>query len=205
MTTKKRLVLATQNVGKIQELERILEKTDLAIEVLGLRDFPDMPDVEETGTTFAENSLLKSHAIAAFTGLPALADDSGLCVDALGGDPGIFSARWAGKHGDDEANIVKVLEQLHGESKRTARFVCAVSLVFPANHIHHHEEIVVEGVMTGEITQAPIGSFGFGYDPIFRPDGYQLTSGQLDPVIKDEISHRGQALRKILPFIEQLI
>jgi XTP/dITP diphosphohydrolase len=205
MTTKKRLVLATQNVGKIQELERILEKTDLAIEVLGLRDFPDMPDVEETGTTFAENSLLKSRAIAAFTGLPALADDSGLCVDALGGDPGIFSARWAGKHGDDEANIVKVLEQLHGESKRTARFVCAVSLVFPANHIHHHEEIVVEGVMTGEITQAPIGSFGFGYDPIFRPDGYQLTSGQLDPVIKDEISHRGQALRKILPFIEQLI
>ena len=164
-----------------------------------------MPDVEETGTTFAENSLLKSRAIAAFTGLPALADDSGLCVDALGGDPGIFSARWAGKHGDDEANIVKVLEQLHGESKRTARFVCAVSLVFPANHIHHHEEIVVEGVMTGEITQAPIGSFGFGYDPIFRPDGYQLTSGQLDPVIKDEISHRGQALRKILPFIEQLI
>ena len=205
MTTKKRLVLATQNVGKIQELERILEKTDLAIEVLGLRDFPDMPDVEETGTTFAENSLLKSRAIAAFTGLPALADDSGLCVDALGGYPGIFSARWAGKHGDDEANIVKVLEQLHGESKRTARFVCAVSLVFPANHIHHHEEIVVEGVMTGEITQAPIGSFGFGYDPIFRPDGYQLTSGQLDPVIKDEISHRGQALRKILPFIEQLI
>jgi XTP/dITP diphosphohydrolase len=205
MTTKKRFVLATQNVGKIQELERILEKTDLAIEVLGLRDFPDMPDVEETGTTFAENSLLKSRAIAAFTGLPALADDSGLCVDALGGDPGIFSARWAGKHGDDEANIVKVLEQLHGESKRTARFVCAVSLVFPANHIHHHEEIVVEGVMTGEITQAPIGSFGFGYDPIFRPDGYQLTSGQLDPVIKDEISHRGQALRKILPFIEQLI
>ena len=205
MTTKKRLVLATQNVGKIQELERILEKTDLAIEVLGLRDFPDMPDVEETGTTFAENSLLKSRAIAAFTGLPALADDSGLCVDALGGDPGIFSARWAGKHGDDEANIVKVLEQLHGESKRTARFVCAVSLIFPANHIHHHEEIVVEGVMTGEITQAPIGSFGFGYDPIFRPDGYQLTSGQLDPVIKDEISHRGQALRKILPFIEQLI
>ncbi len=205
MTSKKRLVLATQNVGKIHEFERILEKSDLAIEVLGLRDFPDMPDVEETGTTFAENSLLKSRAIAAFTGLPALADDSGLCVDALGGDPGIFSARWAGKHGDDEANIVKVLEQLHGESKRTARFVCAVSLVFPANHIHHHEEIVVEGVMTGEIMQAPIGSFGFGYDPIFRPDGYELTSGQLDPMIKDEISHRGQALRKILPFIEQLI
>ena len=125
MTSKKRLVLATQNVGKIHEFERILEKSDLAIEVLGLRDFPDMPDVEETGTTFAENSLLKSRAIAAFTGLPALADDSGLCVDALGGDPGIFSARWAGKHGDDEANIVKVLEQLHGESKRTARFVCA--------------------------------------------------------------------------------
>ncbi len=205
MTSKKRLVLATQNVGKIHEFERILEKSDLAIEVLGLRDFPDMPDVEETGTTFAENSLLKSRAIAAFTGLPALADDSGLCVDALGGDPGIFSARWAGKHGDDEANIVKVLEQLHGEFKRTARFVCAVSLVFPANHIHHHEEIVVEGVMTGEIMQAPIGSFGFGYDPIFRPDGYELTSGQLDPMIKDEISHRGQALRKILPFIEQLI
>jgi len=213
MEKKKQLVLATQNLGKIKEFERLLKSANLEIEVLGLKDFPDMPDVEETGSTFAENSLLKARAIAQFTGLPALADDSGLCVDALGGDPGIYSARWSGVHGDDQANTAKVLTQLReldatsqsGRVDRSARFVCSVALVFPANHPHQGREIVHEADIAGEIIDEPIGTNGFGYDPIFRPSGYELTTAQMDSQTKDRISHRGQALAKILPQIEELI
>ena len=213
MEKKKQLVLATQNLGKIKEFERLLKSANLKIEVLGLKDFPDMPDVEETGSTFAENSLLKARAIAQFAGLPALADDSGLCVDALGGDPGIYSARWSGVHGDDQANTAKVLAQLReldassqsGRVDRSARFVCSVALVFPANHVHQGREIVHEADIAGEIIDQPIGTNGFGYDPIFRPSGYELTTAQMDSQTKDRISHRGQALAKILPQIEELI
>ncbi len=213
MEKKKQLVLATQNLGKIKEFERLLKSANLEIEVLGLKDFPDMPDVEETGSTFAENSLLKARAIAQFTGLPALADDSGLCVDALGGDPGIYSARWSGVHGDDQANTAKVLAQLReldaasqlGRVDRSARFVCSVALVFPANRPHQGREIVHEADIAGEIIDEPIGTNGFGYDPIFRPNGYELTTAQMDSQTKDRISHRGQALAKILPQIQELI
>ena len=219
MEKKKQLVLATQNLGKIKEFERLLQSANLEIDVLGLKDFPDMPDVEETGSTFAENSLLKARAIAQFTGLPALADDSGLCVDALGGDPGIYSARWSGVHGDDQANTSKVLAQLReldalsqsqshsqlGRVDRSARFVCSVALVFPADHLQQGREIVHEADIAGEIIDQPIGTNGFGYDPIFRPTGYELTTAQMDSQTKDRISHRGQALAKILPQIKELI
>ena len=212
-STKQRLVLATQNLGKIKEFVRLLDSAHLNIEVLGLKDFPDMPDVEETGSTFQENSLLKARAIAEFTGLPALADDSGLCVDALGGDPGIYSARWSGVHGDDAANVAKVLAQLveldqhspEGRVDRSARFVCSVALVFPVNHVHVALEIVEEAFIEGEIIDHPIGENGFGYDPIFQPTGYDVTTAQLDSEIKDRISHRGLALAKILPKIVELI
>lgn len=215
-TRKRQLVLATRNKGKIREFQRLLERYSfndrLEIEILGLTHFPDMPDVEESGDSFEANSLLKSRAIAAFTKLPALADDSGLCVDALGGDPGIYSARWAGAHGDDLGNTEKVLAQLaeleqsKGERvDRTARFVCVVSLVIPPEHPQGPREICAQGVMEGEIIDAPRGTNGFGYDPIFKPSGFELTSGELEPSIKDEISHRAQALGKIIPAIDEFL
>jgi XTP/dITP diphosphohydrolase len=166
-----------------------------------------MPDVEETGATFAENALLKAHQISQYTGLPALADDSGLCVDALGGAPGIFSARWSGVHGDDEANLRKVLAELKalGDPIRSAHFRCAVALVIPEVHPSGAQEIVREGEMVGELVHEPRGSNGFGYDPIFQPLGYTQTSAELSSEEKDAISHRGHALQAILPEITRLI
>lgn len=207
----KKLVLATRNLGKVEELQRLLSAATLDIEILGLKDFPDMPDVDETGSTFAENSLLKARAISEYTGLPALADDSGLCVDALNGDPGIYSARWSGRHGDDAANTAKVLSQLRelddvrGKVDRSARFVCSVALVFPESHVNRDHVVIEEGEILGEIVDQPRGKNGFGYDPIFRPIGYELTTAELEPEIKDRISHRGLALMKILPHIQSLI
>jgi len=185
----------------------MLQGAHLNIQVLGLRDFPDMPDVEETGSTFAENALLKAHQISEYTGLPALADDSGLCVDALEGAPGIYSARWAGSHGDDRANLEKVLRQL-GEMeapKRSARFRCAVALVLPTGHPSGSHEILREGEMVGELVLEPRGTNGFGYDPIFVPDGYFQTTAELPAEVKDRISHRGQALAAMLPEIVRLL
>jgi XTP/dITP diphosphohydrolase len=207
MRPEKRVVLATRNLGKVKEFERMLQDADLDIHVLGLRDFPNMPDVEETGSTFAENALLKAHQISEFTGLPALADDSGLCVDALGGAPGIFSARWAGSHGDDRANLEKVLRQL-GEMEapsRSASFRCAVALVLPSIHPSGSHEVLREGEMAGELALEPRGAHGFGYDPIFVPIGYSQTTAELPPEVKDRISHRGQALAAMLPEIVRLI
>jgi XTP/dITP diphosphohydrolase len=181
------------------------------IEVLGLADFPDLPDVDETGATFTENALLKAREVSAFTKLPALADDSGLCVDALNGDPGIFSARWAGVHGDDAANIFKVLAQLsefssaHNLANRSAKFRCAVALTFPSGHERSGLEVIEEGELLGSITLAPRGIAGFGYDPIFQPHGYELTLGEFGHGEKDRISHRAQALAKIAPQITALI
>jgi XTP/dITP diphosphohydrolase len=203
----KKVVLATRNLGKVEEFERMLQGASLDIHVLGLRDFPDMPDVEETGSTFAENALLKAEQIAAYTGLPALADDSGLCVDALDGAPGIFSARWAGVHGDDQANLAKVLREL-GELDNPhlgARFKCAVALVLPGNHPGEEQRLVREGEIIGEIVLAPRGTNGFGYDPIFQPLGYNQTTAELSAEVKDRISHRGQALAAILPDLIQLL
>ncbi len=198
----RKVVLATRNVGKIKEFERLLAEFASDIKVLGLNDFPEMPDVDETGSTFEENALLKAREVSAFAQLPALADDSGLCVDALGGDPGIYSARWSGGHGDDAANISKVLGQLDGvpASERGARFRCAVAL-----HLPDGSEVVRHGELVGEIVDLPRGSAGFGYDPIFQPSGFALTLGEFAHGEKDRISHRGKALRLIAPDLNQLI
>ena len=203
----RKLVLATQNNGKIKEFERLLAEFASDIQVLGLRDFPDMPDIPETGESFLENSLLKARGISKFTNLPALADDSGLCIDYLNGDPGIYSARWSGVHGDDAANISKVLLQLEGVSldDRSAHFKCEVALVFPDGHKHQGREFTESGKLSGVITLSPRGTAGFGYDPIFQPDGAELTLGEFAHGEKDKISHRGIAMRAIAPRILELL
>jgi XTP/dITP diphosphohydrolase len=203
----RKLVLATQNNGKIKEFERLLAEFVSDVQVLGLRDFPDMPDVAETGESFIENSLLKARGICEFTQLPTLADDSGLCIDYLNGDPGIYSARWSGVHGDDAANISKVLLQLEGvpQSERSAQFVCEVALVFPIGHKHQGRELIESGKLSGFITLSPRGTAGFGYDPIFQPVGTDLTLGEFAHGEKDKISHRGIAMRAIAPRILELL
>ena len=203
----RKLVLATQNSGKIKEFKRLLGEFVSDVQVLGLRDFPDMPDIPETGRTFIENSLLKARGISKFTNLPALSDDSGLCIDYLNGDPGIYSARWSGVHGDDAANISKVLLQLDGvpPSNRSAHFRCEVALVFPDGHEHQGREITESGKLSGSITLSPRGTSGFGYDPIFQPLGSELTLGELTHGEKDRISHRGIAMRAIAPRILELL
>jgi len=203
----RKLVLATQNNGKIKEFERLLAEFVSDVQVLGLRDFPDMPDIAETGESFIENSLFKARGICEFTQLPTLADDSGLCIDYLNGDPGIYSARWSGVHGDDAANISKVLLQLEGipASDRGAQFVCEVALVFPIGHKHQGTELIESGKLSGFITLSPRGTAGFGYDPIFQPLGADLTLGEFAHGEKDKISHRGIAMRAIAPRILELL
>ena len=208
--SQRQLVIASKNPGKIKEFERLLVEHASDITVLGLADFPNLPDVAETGLTFEENSLLKAHAIANFTGIPAIADDSGLCVDALDGAPGIFSARYAGDHGNDVANYTKLLDvlsemKLVDPRERTAHFTCAVVFVFPENHARHSTVIVEQGYLHGWIAAAPRGDAGFGYDPVFTPDGFELTLGEFGPGEKDRISHRGHALRAIAPRIAELL
>lgn len=197
-----RLVLATANQHKLLELGRILEAAGIDVQLASLAEFPGAPDVPETGATFAENALLKAHAIADFTGLPAVADDSGLCVDALNGMPGVFSARWSGRHGDDEANLRLVLGQLADvpDERRGARFVCAAALVWPAGREH-----VSEGEVTGRLIREPRGQNGFGYDPIFVPDSATITTAEMEPAEKDAISHRGKALRGLAPVIAAFV
>jgi XTP/dITP diphosphohydrolase len=193
-----RVVLATRNAGKVAELRRILTGVSLA----GLDEYPEMPEVEETGATFAENALLKARAVAAFTGLPAVADDSGLCVDFLGGAPGIRSARWAGEPSDDAANLALVLEQLAdaGEGLRGAHFFCAAAAVVP-----RIGERVAEGRVDGTLLTAPRGTNGFGYDPVFVPLGETRTTAEMTSEEKDAISHRGRAFRALAPSLEALL
>jgi XTP/dITP diphosphohydrolase len=190
-----RYVLATRNEGKVRELARILD----GVELVGLDVYPDAPDVAETGASFEENALLKARAIAAFTGLPSVADDSGLCVDALNGMPGIFSARWSGGHGDDEANLNLVLAQLSDvpDERRGANFTCAAAVAYPDGSPSH----VVLGRLDGRLIREPRGTGGFGYDPIFVPDGYAMTTAEMTAADKDAISHRGQAFRALAAFI----
>ena len=198
-----KLVLATRNSGKVIEFRRILEElAPGAVELISIDQFPDLIDVEETGATFEENSLLKARYTSQATGLPAIADDSGLCVDALDGGPGILSARWAGKHGDDQANLQKVLDQLKGvpDDKRGAHFLCVTSLVLPDGR-----ERVAEGRFEGSILRAAIGTNGFGYDPIFQPEGLAISSAQMSAKDKDLVSHRGKSLRSIAPHVIQLL
>ena len=198
-----KLVLATRNQGKITEFRRILDELAPGqIDLIGVDQFPDLVDVVETGATFEENSLLKSRYTCLATGLPAIADDSGLCVDFLNGDPGIFSARWAGNHGDDQANLEKVLTQLKDvpDKDRTAHFKCVASLVMPDGR-----EQVAEGRFEGHILHAPVGDNGFGYDPIFQPLGLSISSAQMSAQEKDLVSHRGKSLRSIAPHVIQML
>jgi XTP/dITP diphosphohydrolase len=203
LVAMKKLLLATRNKGKIEEFRRILEEIAPGeIELVGLDQFPDLPDVEETGSTFEENALLKARQMSAATGLPAIADDSGLCVDALGGDPGIFSARWSGVHGDDEANLLKVLDQMKevkGDD-RSAYFICVAALALVDGRSHCEE-----GRFIGRLLDHPVGENGFGYDPIFSPHGYTISSAQMSAEEKDAISHRGKALRAIAPHVRKMV
>jgi len=198
----RRVVLATRNRGKVAELRRILASAQLDLALAGTDEFPDLPEVAETGSSFAANALLKAKDVAERTGLVAIADDSGLCIDALNGMPGIFSARWAGKHGDDDANLRLVLAQLADvpANRRSAAFHCAAAVATPDG-----DERVVEGVLEGSIIDSPRGSNGFGYDPIFVPRGYVLTTAELTAEEKDAISHRGQAFRALVPILASLV
>ncbi|MFD0074578.1 RdgB/HAM1 family non-canonical purine NTP pyrophosphatase [Streptomyces sp. NPDC127166] len=200
--TRQRLILATRNAGKITELHAILADAGLDLELVGADAYPEVPDTKETGVTFAENALLKAHALARATGLPAVADDSGLCVDVLNGAPGIFSARWAGAHGDDKANLNLLLAQLSdiGDAHRGAHFACAAALALPDG-----TERVVEGRMPGTLRHAPVGTNGFGYDPILQPEGYEVTCAELTPAQKNAISHRGKAFRALVPVVRELV
>ncbi len=199
-----RLVLATRNEGKVAELRRILaEEPGLAeVGLIGLDSLPQIPEIAETGTTFVENALLKARTVADRTGWPAIADDSGLTVEALGGMPGVFSARWSGRHGDDDANLDLLLAQLCDVPgrRRGAAFVCAAAAVVPGVGEH-----VVEGRLSGTLLRERRGSGGFGYDPIFLPRGETRTAAQLSAAEKDAISHRGQAFRALAPLLRELL
>ena len=192
-----RLLLATRNPGKLVELRRMLTDFD----VVGLADVPEFPEAPETGATFAENALAKARDAAAATGLPSVADDSGLAVDALNGMPGVLSARWSGRHGDDRANLELLLAQVGDvpDERRGAAFVCAAALVVPGG-----PETVVHGAWTGRLTRAPRGTNGFGYDPIFVPEGETRTSAELSAAEKDAASHRARALQALLPHLRAL-
>ena len=195
-----RLLLATANKKKLVELQRILDAAlgGDRVALVGLADFEDYPDVPETGLTFGENALIKARAGVSRTGLPTVADDSGLAVDALNGMPGVFSARWAGRHGDDQANLDLVLGQLGdvADQHRGGAFVCAAALVLPNGREH-----LVEGRQTGKILRARRGEGGFGYDPIFLGDGQARTNAELSAAEKDAISHRGKAFRDLAKVI----
>jgi XTP/dITP diphosphohydrolase len=198
-----KLLVASRNPKKLAELNRILAAENVAgITVLGLSDVQEYPEAPETGATFAENALAKARDAVAATGLPTIADDSGIAVDALNDMPGVLSARWAGGHGDDQANLDLVLAQLRDvpDERRGAAFVCAAALVTPDGR-----ETAVRGEWRGTLTREPRGTNGFGYDPIFVPEGYQITSAEMSSVEKDGLSHRGRALRQLLPTLRALV
>ncbi|GGO15320.1 non-canonical purine NTP pyrophosphatase [Microbispora rosea subsp. aerata] len=197
-----KVVLATRNAGKVVELRRILADAGVPVELVGLEAFPHVGDVAETGLTFAENALLKARAVAAASGLPAVADDSGLCVDALNGMPGIFSARWSGRHGDDDANLDLLLAQIADvpDGRRQAHFACSAALALPTGREH-----VVEGAVHGHLIRERRGTGGFGYDPIFVPDGETRTTAEMTAEEKNAISHRGKAFRALAPVIAEVV
>lgn len=190
------IVLATRNQGKIRELARIFAHELPEVELLGTDNFPELADVDETEDSFEGNALLKAVAVSRFTKLPAIADDSGLAVDHLKGAPGIYSARYSGVHGDDEANLQKVLREMEGIANRRAQFVCAAAFVAPNGY-----QKVIRAEMVGELISQPRGANGFGYDPIFVPEGFAQTTGEMAPDLKDSISHRGKAMRELAQII----
>jgi XTP/dITP diphosphohydrolase len=191
------IVLASRNPGKLAELRRILGE---GFELVPLPD--DAPEVAETGATFEENALLKARSAARATGLPAVSDDSGLAVDALNGMPGVLSARWAGRHGDDEANLELVLSQVAGvpDERLGAAFVCAAAVVVPGG-----AEQVVLGEVRGRLVRQPRGTNGFGYDPIFVPEGEERTTAEMPSAEKDAISHRGKAFRRLAKLVPEVV
>jgi XTP/dITP diphosphohydrolase len=197
--SRPRLLLASANQGKLRELRTILD--GLPVELVGLAEagLGDPPEVEETGDTFLDNALLKARAYAAWSGLAAVADDSGLEVDALGGAPGVRSARYAGHGAGDQANLDKLLAELSGvpPERRTARFRCAAVLHDSGQGTWH-----AEAAWDGRVLEGPRGSGGFGYDPVFLPDGWDKTSAEVDQATKDAASHRGKAFRALRPAIE---
>ena len=196
-----RVVLASRNAKKLAELRRILEPLVPGIEVLGLDEVEPFDEPAETEPTFEGNALIKARACLAATGLPSLADDSGLCVDALNGMPGVLSARWSGvakQDGGDEANNALLLSQLGDvpDERRGATFCCAAAFCTPDGN-----EVVEAGEMRGRILHAEHGSGGFGYDPLFAADGYDVSTAELPAAEKDRISHRGHALEAIAPHV----
>lgn len=199
-----RLLLATRNAKKLAELQRILDGAlgTRRIELVGMADLEPYHEVPETGLTFGENALLKAREGCRYTGLPTVADDSGLAVDVLGGMPGVFSARWSGRHGADQANLDLVLAQLTDvpDEHRSASFVCAAALVLPGGKEH-----LVEGRQPGRLLRAGRGDGGFGYDPIFLGDGQERTNAELSPADKDAISHRGKAFRLMAKVIAKTL
>lgn len=201
---ERRVVLATRNAGKVVELRAILADVlaEVGYELVGVAKFADVADVAETGITFEENATLKAVTVARATGLPALADDSGLAVDVLGGAPGVFSARWAGRHGDDRANLELLLAQVGdvSDEHRGAAFVCSAVLALPDGRTAARE-----GRFLGTLTREPRGDNGFGYDPILRVAGDTRTAAELDPAEKNAISHRGQAFSALAVDIRELL
>ncbi|GGL89172.1 MULTISPECIES: RdgB/HAM1 family non-canonical purine NTP pyrophosphatase [Micromonospora] len=199
-----KVLLATRNQKKLIELQRILDGALGAhrVALLGLNDVDDYPELPESGLTFGENALIKAREGCRRTGLPTIADDSGLAVDALSGMPGVFSARWAGRHGDDQANLQLVLDQIADlpDEHRGASFVCTVALVLPGGKEH-----LVDGRQAGRLLRAPRGDGGFGYDPIFLGDGQKHTNAELTPAEKDAISHRGKALRELAKLVAKVL
>ncbi|MCL2735889.1 MAG: RdgB/HAM1 family non-canonical purine NTP pyrophosphatase [Propionibacteriaceae bacterium] len=195
-----RLLLASGSAHKVVELRRILHAEKVSVEVLGLTDVDAYPEPVENGATFEENALIKARAGFAVTGIPTLADDSGIEVDVLNKMPGVRSARWAGVHAQDGDNLALLIRQIADvePARRTARFVCAMALVWAGG------ETVVRGVVEGSLAEEPRGERGFGYDPLFLPDGETRTTAQLSDDAKDAISHRGRALRAMAPHIEAL-
>jgi XTP/dITP diphosphohydrolase len=202
MAAAVRLVLATRNGHKVEEMRALLG--ELPVELVGMDAYPDAPEPEETGATFAENARIKAESAARATGHWALADDSGICVDALGGRPGVFSARWAGPGSGAPEWIAKTLHELSGvpDERRTARYVCALALAAPDGDIAAESEDTFEG----RIADAPRGSNGFGYDPIFvLNDGSNRTAAEITPEEKHALSHRGAAVRALLPDLRRLL
>ncbi len=201
--SRPRVVLATRNAGKLAELHRILAGVPgLDVDLETLDGYPGLGEIPETGATFAENALHKAYVVARHTGLPAVADDSGLAVDALNGMPGVLSARWSGRHGDDAANLALVLAQMAEvpDERRGATFVCAAAAVVPGVG-----ERVVEGRLAGVLTREPRGEQGFGYDPVFVPLGADRTTAEMGPAEKDAVSHRGIAFRRLADPLAELL
>ncbi|MDR2929694.1 MAG: non-canonical purine NTP pyrophosphatase [Propionibacteriaceae bacterium] len=204
------LLLATSSAHKIVEMTRMLAREGVPVTVVGRGDVVSYPEPVEDGATFEANALLKARAGFAATGVVTLADDSGLEVDVLNQMPGVRSARWAGGHGDDAENLALLLRQIDDvePARRTARFVCAMALVWGQptddDQAHRRHEVVLRGVVEGRLTTSPRGEHGFGYDPVFVPNGFTATTAEMSDEDKDDLSHRGRALRAITPWIRSL-